>query len=458
MESDSKLSAQISVAAKNAFHFDLPNQRNEATYDAKFIHFLIKDFWGADGANTSSPHPTDSLQGVRFIPEQPGLIQNADEPTFETRGGDLIVTVPRDLDKTLPDVYQGIFRFSFKDDKKTWTQDVYSAGPLKSVIVQIKPTTTPVPHSGFLTTILALVAAFGGGLILNLMPCVLPVLSLKVLAMVEQARKDNRSSLTHGLAFTAGVLVTFLTLAGILMSLQSAGQHLGWGFQLQNPKIVVILAALFFLIALNLFGVFEIGTSLTSVQLRGSGLLQSFFSGLLATVVATPCTAPFMGSALGFAFSQPAWIALLVFAFLGLGMAAPYLLLSASPSLLRFLPKPGAWMETFKQSMGFPMLASVIWLIWVFSHQAGLDATISLLMGLLIMGLASWLFGRFGSFDKPTGTRVVAVGVAVCLIVTALNISLPPNPEVGGPMPTMTWEKFDPVSYTHLTLPTIYSV
>jgi thiol:disulfide interchange protein DsbD len=246
------------------------------------------------------------------------------------------------------------------------------------------------------------------------------------------------------------VLATFWSLAGVLLTLQHAGQQLGWGFQLQSPQVVVLLGTLFFLIALNLFGVFEIGTSLTSVQTEGTGLGQSFFSGLLATVVATPCTAPFMGSALGFALSQPAWMALLVFTFLGLGMATPYLLLSLFPPLLRWVPKPGAWMEAFKQAMGFPMLATVLWLVWVFSHQAGLEATISFLMGLLLISLAAWLFGRFGSAVQPAGSRLVAGGLAFCLLVVGLGISLPPKPDADAEATRPQWEKFDPARLAQL--------
>ncbi len=452
MVTDPVLSAQISAAAKSAYHFEIPNQRNDMAYDANFLHLLIKDFFGVKDTTGNAPvssHPFNALQSAHFIPAQNGLIVDGDRQTFEMEGRDLVVDVPRNVNATLPDVYDGILRFEFKDDHAVWTEDVYSAGPIRmSLPASNIPGGTKEPM--ILGIILALLSAFVGGLILNLMPCVLPVLSLKVLGMVEQSKKEDQSSLWHGLAFTAGVLATFWTLAGILLALQHAGQHLGWGFQLQNPKVVVLLAVLFFLIALNLFGVFEIGTSLTSIQLRGSGLLQSFFSGLLATVVATPCTAPFMGSALGFAFSQPGWIALLVFTFLGLGMATPYLILSASPALLRFVPKPGAWMETFKQLMGFPMLASVVWLVWVFSHQEGSDATVSLLWGFLLISLGVWVFGRFGTFEKPTGTRVASGAIAICLLIAGLEISVPPKSEPGSGADVVKWEKFDPVRLQQL--------
>lgn len=244
---------------------------------------------------------------------------------------------------------------------------------------------------------LALLLAFVGGLILNLMPCVLPVLSLKVLSIVQQSGGARGAALRHGLAYTAGVLVSFWLLAGLLLALRAGGQQIGWGFQLQSPAFVVALVCLFFLIGLNLFGVFEVGVSLTATGgalTRPSGASGAFMSGALATLVATPCTAPFMGSALGFALTQPAWAALLVFTTLALGMALPYLVLSGSPGLLRFVPRPGAWMETFKQLMGFFMMGAVVVLLWVFGQQVGVPGLVSLLATLVLLALAAWIYGR----------------------------------------------------------------
>ena len=269
----------------------------------------------------------------------------------------------------------------------------------------------------------ALGLAFVGGLILNLMPCVLPVLSLKVLGFVSHAGRETGGAWRHGLAFAAGVVASFWALAGLLLALRAGGEQIGWGFQLQSPGFVAALGFLFFLIGLNLLGVFEVGTSLTRLGGAGGGegLGSSFSSGALATVVATPCTAPFMGSALGFGLSQPAPVALAVFTSLALGMAAPYLLLSVSPRLLRFVPKPGAWMETFKQAMGFLMMGTVVVLVWIFGRQAGNDAVAFLLGGLVLLGLAAWLYGRA---TAPGRERPAPVSLALAALCALLGLAL----------------------------------
>jgi thiol:disulfide interchange protein len=274
---------------------------------------------------------------------------------------------------------------------------------------------------------LALLFAFIGGLILNLMPCVLPVLSLKVMGIVQQAGEGSREKLKHGLLFTFGVLVSFWILAGLLLLLRAGGEQLGWGFQLQSPAFVSVLSVFLFLFGLSMFGVFEIGTSLMSVgqgTQSKSAYAGSFTSGILATVVATPCTAPFMGSALGFALSQPVWVSLLVFTFLGAGMAAPYLLLTLSPGLLKFIPKPGVWMESMKQFMGFLLMATVLWLLWVLSLQTGAEGVVLLLGALLIAGLGGWIIGRWGNVAKPQPVRGIAQGIAILCIAGALVFSL----------------------------------
>ncbi|MCW5593202.1 MAG: thioredoxin family protein, partial [Burkholderiales bacterium] len=245
---------------------------------------------------------------------------------------------------------------------------------------------------------LALVFALAGGLLLNLMPCVFPVLGIKVMGFVRHAHGDARALWMQGAVFSAGVLVSFLALAGLLLALRAGGAELGWGFQLQSPTFVTLLAALFFLMALNLFGVFEWGgfaQSLTSNLSASGRYADAFLAGVLATVVATPCTAPFMGAAVGFTLAQPAPVSLAVFAMLGVGMALPVLALSFFPSALKKLPKPGPWMETFKQVMAFPLFATVVWLAWVLGAQAGNDAVISLLAGLLALGIGAWIYGRW---------------------------------------------------------------
>jgi thiol:disulfide interchange protein len=273
----------------------------------------------------------------------------------------------------------------------------------------------------------ALLFAFLGGMILNLMPCVLPVLSLKIMGMVKQAGEAPRERLKHGALFTLGVVASFWVLAGIMLLLQAGGEQLGWGFQLQSPSFVIVLSVFLFLFGLSMFGVFEIGTSLTGVGqgvAGGSSYTSSLISGVLATTVATPCTAPFMGSALGFTLGAPAYVAFLVFTFVGLGMAAPYLLLTTIPALLKFIPKPGAWMESMKQFMGFLLMATVLWLIWVLSLQTGADGVVILLAALLLVALGGWIFGRWGNIAIEQPTRRIALVIALVAVAGGLFFSL----------------------------------
>lgn len=219
---------------------------------------------------------------------------------------------------------------------------------------------------------MALLFAFLGGLILNLMPCVFPVISIKILGFVDSSQKTNTEISKHGWAYTFGVLISFLALSGVLLVLRALGQSLGWGFQLQSPYFVIFMMILFFLIALNLLGVFEVGENLVGVGSKFSkkkDYVGSFFTGILATLVATPCTAPFMGSALGFAITLPTIQSVFIFLMLGFGMAVPYLILSYFPAWIRKLPKPGPWMITFKKLLAIPMLLTVAWLGWVLTLQ-----------------------------------------------------------------------------------------
>jgi thiol:disulfide interchange protein DsbD len=267
-------------------------------------------------------------------------------------------------------------------------------------------------------------AAFVGGLILNLMPCVLPVLSLKVFSLIRHAGDNPKAAWVQGVAFTAGVVLSFWALAGALLALRAAGNQLGWGFQMQSPGFVAALIVLFFLIGLNLFGVFEIGSSLVGLDAKASshvgGSVSSFLNGALATVAATPCTAPFMGSALGFAAQQPAFISLLVFTFLALGMATPYLLLTLFPATLRFVPKPGAWMESLKQFMGFLLMGTVIFLGYVFTSLTYQENAPLLLFALLMVAMAAWIYGKWGGPINSIVVRAVSILLALVLLSLAI--------------------------------------
>jgi thiol:disulfide interchange protein DsbD len=308
---------------------------------------------------------------------------------------------------------------------------VAAAPPLGTAAATAEAATEPSPGGRRLPTaappllIAVLGGAFLGGLILNLMPCVLPVLSLKVFSLMKHAGDNPKAAWIQGAAFTAGVVVSFWALAGVLLFLQAAGSHLGWGFQMQSPGFVLALIFLFFLLGLNLLGVFELGTSLVGLDARATGRFHgatsSFLNGALATVAATPCTAPFMGSSVGFAAQQPPFVALLVFTFLALGMAAPYLLLTLFPGALRFVPKPGAWMEAFRQFMGFLLMATVIFLIYVFGALVGGEQVPDLLAALLLASLAAWIYGRWGIPTRSLSVRLAAWIMALAILVYALN-------------------------------------
>jgi len=255
---------------------------------------------------------------------------------------------------------------------------------------------TPAAQSGSASVNLlsALALALLGGMILNLMPCVFPVLSLKALSFASLSGLERRTAVIDGLAYTLGVVSSFVALAALLLVLRAAGQAVGWGFQLQNPLINGVLAYLFFAMGLSLLGAVQFGSSIMGFGqslTEGHGARAAFFTGVLACVVASPCTAPFMGTALGYAVTQPAPLALLVFAVLGFGLALPMLILSLIPKLSSLLPKPGAWMEVFKQILAFPLFLTAIWLLWVVGRQSSLDAVALLLIGLVALAFALWL-------------------------------------------------------------------
>jgi thiol:disulfide interchange protein DsbD len=252
-----------------------------------------------------------------------------------------------------------------------------------------------------------------GGLLLNLMPCVFPVLSLKLLSFAQPGQR-RRARVAAGLAYTAGVLVSFVALAGLLLVLRAGGEQLGWGFQLQSPLFVAALALLFTLIGLNLAGLFELRGglpgNLAAARARHP-LADHALTGALAVAVASPCTGPFMGVALGSALTLPAAQALLVFATLGLGMALPYLAIALSPGIARHLPRPGAWMQRLKVAMAFPMFATVLWLVWVLGQQVGIDGAVGVLAVLLATALVGWVVGMAGIGARGRGVGTVLAGV-----------------------------------------------
>jgi thiol:disulfide interchange protein DsbD len=283
-----------------------------------------------------------------------------------------------------------------------------------------------VHTSQSISLIIALFSGFLGGLILNLMPCVLPVISLKIFSFIAQAGESPKRIFRHGLAFSAGIFTWFLGIGVLVIALKSAGAQVTWGaFQFQNPYFVIGVSVLVFLFALNLFGVFEItlpGNAANSLDHAAShgGYAGSFFQGLFATLLATPCTAPFLGSALGFAFAQNGALILGVMASVSLGMSLPYLLLSARPGWRQWIPKPGMWMERLKQFMGFPLLATDLWLLWVIQTQRGSDASLALLALFLLLGFCAWIYGSLLSVASPPARRVLGIFLLGLLLLGSI--------------------------------------
>ena len=272
---------------------------------------------------------------------------------------------------------------------------------------------------------LLVLLAILGGLILNLMPCVFPVLSIKAIGLVEHAKKHPAAVRMKGFVFAAGVISSMLALAVVLLLLRAGGEQIGWGFQLQSPLFVTLMIYLLMAVGLNLSGVFEIGGGLAGV---GDGLTQgdsyraSFFTGVLTTLVATPCTAPFMAAAVGAALTQSPGVALVIFAALGAGLALPYLLLSLAPWMRRALPKPGAWMDTMKQIFAFPMYASAAWLLWVLAQQTSSIGLGAALAGVLLVALAAWAYQK--SKGSSAAGRVTAIVTAAAAVLLAIVLPI----------------------------------
>ncbi|PKV13330.1 protein-disulfide reductase DsbD family protein [Xanthomonas prunicola] len=290
------------------------------------------------------------------------------------------------------------------------------------------PERTPPPHTdkGLLGM---LVLALLGGLVLNLMPCVLPILSLKVLGLAHSGESRGHAR-SHAIWYSLGVLVSFAAIGGLVIGLRAAGQAAGWGFQLQQPWFVAALAYLMFAVGLSLSGVFTLGSNLGGIGqslAARNGPLGDFFTGVLACVVASPCIAPFMGTALAYAFTAPALLAMLVFLALGLGLALPFLLIGFVPSLARRLPTPGAWMETLKQVLAFPMYLTAIWLLWVLGKQRGVDALALMLVGATLLALGLWCFERSRWNSNRAGMRLAAamLVLAIVPVVGVTRLRLP---------------------------------
>ena len=353
---------------------------------------------------------------LEFFPEVGEVIEPGAKWTQEWKGSVWNASVPLSAQRSAsPAVLPAVLAADGKgwraELKVTggWPAGAPVAGVSPALDAALKANAQPPSSKPPLGLLAALLGALLGGLVLNLMPCVFPVLAIKVVGFTRHA-DDRRGHRIAGIAYTAGVVVSFLALGGLMLVLRAAGEQLGWGFQLQSPAVVAVLAALFTVIALNLAGVFEFGSllpsSVASMEAKHP-VLNSFLTGVLAVAIASPCTAPFMGASLGLAISLPAVEALAIFAVLGLGMALPYLAASLVPAVARALPRPGAWMETFRRLMAFPMFATVAWLVWVLGQQSGIDGAGALLALLVALSMVVWALTLRGR------TRVALVSLAL---------------------------------------------
>jgi thiol:disulfide interchange protein DsbD len=343
-----------------------------------------------------------------FFPEDKDILDNPAPQKFTATAEGLILELKKDANLSAnPAQLKGVLELS---------------GGRAYEIVAL-PGTIAEPTLSWLLLLRTSGLAFLGGLLLNLMPCVFPVLFLKGLALVNSGNEERAKLRAHGLVYTAGILVSFWVLVGVLLGLRTAGATLGWGFQFQSPVFLALMAGMLFFLGLSLAGQFEIGLTLTSAGgslAAKQGYTGSFFTGVLAVVVATPCTAPFMGVAIGYALAQSAAVTFAVFTALALGLAAPYFVLTLQPDWTRLLPKPGAWMEVLRQAVSVPIFATVIWLVWVLAAAYGTGLLAVLLISFLLLAIAGWFLGRW-----PARRWSAVVATLILFGVVALAIFAP---------------------------------
>ena len=398
---------------------------------------------------------------VNFFPYQRGLLENGASQRVRAEGGSLEMRVSLSRTRRFSPELSGVLVAQNGWIPDGATRAVEIAAPIRNAARSLNQ---PVEHhvsgsdegmgaENLLQGLILLASAFLGGIILNLMPCVFPVLSLKVLGLMQHADENHSTVRRQALLYALGVVSGFWVFSFILMAAKSAGASIGWGFQLQYPGFVLVLCFLLLLISLNLYGVFEVGSrvqALADKESRRWRLTGNFFNGLLATILATPCTAPFMGAATAAAVTQQALIGFLVFTMLGTGMALPYVIIAWWPSLSRFLPGPGEWMITFRQLFAFPLLATVLWLGMVFEKQAGIEAFWWLSAGLLTASIGAWLYGKCQHPSNSASERRIGALSALVLIGLGIFMAFPGSSDritENGKTEThsgLEWEKFSP--------------
>ncbi len=415
---------QECIPQEGQFELQLPSPSSTAGHTAAFEALLAaqaqplpasKATVSANGVAMRVAGMPASVQGreVHIFPEQPEVLASGlgmSPRTGQWQGGDLVVQAPlHNLRSTSPKQLGLLIVTGTGEQRQAWRTEVTLQGtwpadspPVARTLPDLQPTTVePTGDAASGAALLAaVVGALLGGLLLNLMPCVLPVLAIKVLSLTQHHNSVAQRR-AIGMAYAVGVVASMLVLALLVAALRASGQQLGWGFQLQSPLVVSFLALLFTLIALNLLGLLNLQATWSSglaAQWVRHPLADALLSGVLAVVVAAPCTAPFMGASVGVALTLPLWQGLLIFVGLGLGLALPFTMLCWVPSWARWLPRPGLWMERLRQLLAFPMLATVVWLLWVLGQQTSLDAMAVMLVALLLVSACVWALGLNGVF------------------------------------------------------------
>jgi thiol:disulfide interchange protein len=370
-------------------------------------------------------------KSAEFFPFDPGILANAAPQPVHPFGNGVKLTLTKDQNlSSTPQQLQGVLVLG--------SGRAYKIHATPGVLAL---STSSASSSGLLRIVLL---AFLGGAILNLMPCVFPVLFLKGLALVQSSTEERRKIRLHGFVYTLGILVSFWIVVGILLTLRAAGHNFGWGFQFQSPLFLVLLSLLLFFLGLSLAGQFEIGLSLTSAGsslAAKQGYAGSFFTGVLAVIVATPCTAPFMGAAIGYALAASAATSIAVFTAVALGLAAPYLLLAFNPAWTRLLPRPGAWMEILKQAVSIPIFGTVIWLVWVFNQTTASASLIFLLSAFLLLAIAGWILGRWPARAPATVAAILVLAAAVTVPLWAIHTLAPSQV---ASVQDAVWQPFSP--------------
>jgi len=378
---------------------------------------------------TTGRRETDAV----FFPEDQNIIDNPAPQTVTPTAKGLVLDLVKDPNLTVnPAQLKGVLELS--------------GGRNYDVAAAVGTVAAPALAPTFSLLALARIAGLAllGGLLLNLMPCVFPVLFLKGLALVNSGSEERHKLRAHGFVYAAGILASFWILVGALLALRAAGASLGWGFQFQSPVFLMLMAGLLFFLGLSLAGQFEIGLTLTSAGgslAAKQGYAGSFFTGVLAVVVATPCTAPFMGAAVGYALAQPAAVTFAVFTALALGLAAPYVALTLQPAWTRLLPKPGAWMDILKQAVAVPIFGTAIWLAWVVATAYGAALLAALLTSFLLLAIAGWFLGRWPAKRWATlVAAIILIGVVALGVYGQKLVSDQPQPSSEESTVRSTWQ------------------